>query len=263
MERPTAFFTEPESGWFVAQDPARGPWHPEHCHAGPVTGLIARAAETALPDHRLTRLLVDLGRPVPTAGFRIEATTGHVGRSVARVSLAVLDADDREVTHAEAMAIGVEDVGPLPSPPAEPLDPDRAEPGPFPFTRRLHDLGAFNGPGVEVRYPDGEDREPGPTTLWMRTVPLLADEVPSPFQRICPLADCGNAISRNAEPWEVGFVNADLTVVLHRDPVGEWLGATARSDWHPSGIGMADALLFDRQGPVGRAVQSLVLRPSG
>ena len=81
----------------------------------------------------------------------------------------------------------------------------------------------------------------------MRTAPLLPDETPSPFQRICPLADCGNAFSRHAEPWEIAFVNADLTIALHRDPVGEWLGSRAVSWWQPSGVGLADAAAVRRR----------------
>jgi hypothetical protein len=101
---------------------------------------------------------------------------------------------------------------------------------------------------------------PGPTTMWMRTVPVLDSEEPTPFQRICPLADSGNAIGRNAEPEEVAFVNADLTITLHRKPRGPWLGSRVISHWQQNGIGMADAMLFDDHGPVGRAVQTLLLR---
>jgi hypothetical protein len=97
----------------------------------------------------------------------------------------------------------------------------------------------------------------------MRTVPLLDDESPSPFQRICPLADCGNAFSRNGEPWDYTFVNPDLTIVLHREPIGDWLGASSVSRWEPTGIGMSDTLLFDERGAVGRAVQTLVITPYG
>ena len=107
---------------------------------------------------------------------------------------------------------------------------------------------------------EGDGPEPGPTRAWMRTVPLLEDEVPSPFQRICPLADCGNAISRNADPLPLTFVNTDLTILLHRPPVGEWLGMDSVSRWEPSGIGMSDSLLFDDLGPVGRALQVLSIR---
>jgi hypothetical protein len=51
--------------------------------------------------------------------------------------------------------------------------------------------------------------------------------------------------------------------VLHREPVGEWFGIQAVSHWQPDGIGMADALLFDTEGAVGRALQTLLIRPAG
>jgi hypothetical protein len=135
-----------------------------------------------------------------------------------------------------------------------------SRPGPFPISPMPHGRPAFSGDAVQMRYPDGDDAV-GPTTAWMRTSPLLPGEAPSPFQRICPLADCGNALGRHRDPSEMRFVNADLTVALHRDPVGEWLGSRAVGYWEPDGIGLADALLFDDRGPVGRALQTLVLRP--
>jgi len=55
-------------------------------------------------------------------------------------------------------------------------------------------------------------------------------------------------------------MNTDLTLVLHRDPEGDWLGSESVGYWEPNGIGLADALLFDQHGPVGRAMQSLILR---
>jgi hypothetical protein len=137
-----------------------------------------------------------------------------------------------------------------------------AEPGRFPIRGSQRGLPGFST-GVEIRYPPTENEAPGPTTAWMRTIPLLPDEEPSPFQRICPLADCGNAIGRNAEPRDVSFINPDLTIVIHREPVGEWFGIQALSHWQPDGIGLADALLFDTEGAVGRALQTLLIRPAG
>ncbi|HEY5650934.1 MAG TPA: thioesterase family protein, partial [Acidimicrobiia bacterium] len=58
----------------------------------------------------------------------------------------------------------------------------------------------------------------------------------------------------------MAFVNADLMVSLHRPPHGTWIGSHTVSFWEPNGIGRADAELFDDTGPVGRAMQSLVLR---
>ncbi len=96
--------------------------------------------------------------------------------------------------------------------------------------------------------------------MWMRAkVHLVADESPRPFQRICPLADSVNGISYNNDIDEVRFVNPDLTISLYRDPVGEWFCAQAVSHWIATGVGLADAALFDAEGPVGRATQNLLL----
>ena len=49
---------------------------------------------------------------------------------------------------------------------------DEATPGRFAVEHAHHEM-TFFGDWVEVAYPPGEDNEPGPTTLWMRTPPLL------------------------------------------------------------------------------------------
>jgi hypothetical protein len=38
------------------------------------------------------------------------------------------------------------------------------------------------------------------------------------------------------------------------------MGSRATSVWQPTGVGLADALLFDDEGPVGRALQTLLVR---
>ncbi len=258
-----SFFTTAGDGWFVPTDHARGPWDPDACHAGPPTALLVRAVEQALPDHRLVRITVDLSRPIPMAGFRIKTEVLRAGRSVAASQAAIVDGDGAERVRASASHVATT---------SEPLFAATldnsgvttprlaaAEPGPFPIRRIGHGQPSFSG-AVELRYPPGEDDGPGATTVWMRTVAILPDEEPSPFQRIAPLADCGNAFSRHAEADEMRFINTDLTIALHRDPVGEWLGSRAVSQWQPSGIGLTDALLFDDEGPVGRALQTLLLR---
>ncbi|MEM9714716.1 MAG: thioesterase family protein [Actinomycetota bacterium] len=256
-----SFFSTADGEWFVPNDPARGPWDADSCHGGPPTGLLARALERVLPEFRLVRITVDLTRPVPMAGFRIEAEVTRAGRSVARSRAVLVDGDGTERARAAGLHVVGRELGPLPNVEVAVPRFDESVPGPFVFERSLHGLPAFMS-GVELRYPPGESNEPGPTTVWMRTIPLLPDEEMSPFQRICPLADCGNAIGRNADPDQVGFVNPDLTLTLHREPVGEWLGSSSVSHWEPTGIGLADALLFDTEGVVGRACQTLLLTPS-
>jgi len=241
----------------------RGPWHTDHCHAGPPTGLLARAMEQLLPTQagqRLTRMTVTLTRPIPFAGFQVFADIARQGRTVSQTRARIVDAEQNICASADGLHIRQRPESDLPTYRQHFGSASDASPGSFPISSQQHSLPAFNH-GVETRYPPGQNAEPGPTTLWLKTVPLLPDEIPAPFQRICPLADCGNAIGRNADPDTISFINADLTLMLHRDPAGQWLGSQSVGYWESNGIGMADALLFDEQGVVGRAVQSLLLTP--
>lgn len=256
-----AYFTQSGDGVFVGNDPARGPWDPGHCHAGPVTGLIARAAE-ALAGHgrMLTRLTVDFLRPLPMAGLRIEAETVRASKSLTTARVTVFDRDDRLCATATSMHLLEMDFPSMPTAPAAPPAFETAQGGKFPIGAGRHDRPMF-GNFVEVALPPGQTGDPGPTTIWMRTPPLLAGEAPSPVQQLCPLADCGNAISRNADLSQVGFVNTDLTLQVHRRPVSDWLASDSVSHWQTSGIGMSHSVISDRNGPVAVALQTLVLRP--
>lgn len=254
------FFTTKDNLWFQPTSHTRGPWHEDHCHAGPPTALLARAVEQLNPGQKLVRITVNLIRPIPHAGFRVTSEISRQGRIVTTSTASLTDKDNKLCASAVALQMTPQNNQLLPSHSVNYGKHSEAKSGNFPIRKTLHNKPAFNGHGVNVKYPDGHGPEPGPTIAWMKTVALLENETPSPFQRICPLADCGNAFGRNAEPWDVNFMNPDLTILLHRDPVGDWLGTNAAGFWEESGIGMADAQLFDETGAIGRALQTLLLR---
>ena len=54
--------------------------------------------------------------------------------------------------------------------------------------------------------------------------------------------------------------NADLTVPLHHPAEGEWIAMAARTDFDVGGIGVADSRLYDALGPIGRGIQTLLIR---
>nr|MBA3606010.1 thioesterase family protein [Acidimicrobiia bacterium] len=214
--------------WIVPTEWSRGPWDPEACHGGPPAAMLARAMEQALPALRLARISVDLARTVPMAGFRIATDIMRAGRATGNTRAAIVDADGTLRATATGMHVGIA---------AQPLFESaldnsgvqlptsrQTEPGEFPLGPAIHGLTGFRQ-AVRVRYPPGEDKGPGATTIMMSTGPIVAGEEPSPFQRICPLADCGNAFSRHTDPAEIQFVNTDLLIALHRDPEGQWLGS--------------------------------------
>ena len=254
-----AFFFR-DGDWFVGNDPARGPWSADSCHAGPATAVIAGASEALVPERQLVRLTVNYVRPVPMEGFRIEAVPDGSGRTAASTTVTAYDRGGKRLATARCLHLAVSEIGkpPTASSPAPRLE--EASAGRFPVRQALHDL-PFFGSEIEVAYPPGEDNEPGPTTIWMRTPPIVDGETPSPFQTACPLSDCANGFARNAEFVDVSCVNPDLTVLLHRLPESEWLASKGISFWEPTGIGSTAATLYDERGAIGAALQSLVIRP--
>ncbi|WP_037310816.1 thioesterase family protein [Ruegeria halocynthiae] len=256
-----AFFHQSADGAFVGNDPARGPWSEDHCHAGPVSGLIVRAAETEVgPEKMLTRLTVDLLRPLPLTGLRVAAETTRHTKTLATTRVTVHDLDDTLCATATTMHLARRNLGQVPNVTLPPPGLDDAVVGPFPIGETRHSLPGFAN-CAQVLYPKGGNQGSGPKTVWMRTPPLLKDEAQSPIQALCPLADCGNGISWNAPTTEMGFMNTDLTVQIHREPTSDWLASDSVCHWQPSGIGMSQSVLYDTKGAVATALQTLVLFP--
>ena len=263
---PPAYFEHTESGHFFANSPARGPWSVEHCHAGPVAGLIAREFERALPEKFLTRMTLDLVRPIPMAGFQITVYICRDGRTLGQARVKLTDMDGNICVMGSSMHILRGDFTSMPTASVTPLKRADAVAGPAPLARGKHGEPSFSD-FIDVAYPDAVPDKPinsiGPAKLWMKTPPLLADETLSSAQRLCPLADCGNGISRNAGFYEITFVNTDLTIHFHRETDADWFLSDCISHWHKTGIGLAQAVLSDDDGPVATALQTILLRPAG
>jgi len=255
-----AFFHLENEQWYIGNDPARGPWDENACHAGPVTGVIARELEQLVPDKQLFRLTVEVLKPVPMRGFQIHSEFRKQGRMVSTATATVVDRSGKIIAVASSLHAKTLKVGELPTATISKPDFDESIPGDLPIKDAKHNLPFFSA-GIEIRYPPEENSHPGPTTIWMKTLPLLESELPSPFQRLCPLADCGNGISRNQEVSEANFLNPDLTIIMFRAPTSNWLASKAKSFWESSGLGMSDATLFDTDGPIGSALQTLLVHP--
>lgn len=261
MQRASSFFQRQSDGTFNGTDAARGPWSVDHCHGGPVAGLAARAVEQLFPnDLALTRLTIDLLRPVPMMGLRVVAQIDRQGRNTAAASVQIFGEDDKLCVSGTSLHLSVRDVGKLPTAPVEPpslqeavaVDNFLVPPTDGPLTFGHH---------VEVKLDPNTGRKPGPKRIWMRTPAIVEGEDPSPFQTLCPLGDCGNGISSNASLKQATFLNPDLTIVMHRVPQGEWLSSDALSHWQSTGIGMAQAIISDEGGPVATALQTLLVQP--
>lgn len=256
-------FYEPASGdSFVSTPACAGPWDAASQHGGPVSALVARAFERHEPveGQQLSRVIVDILRPVPVAPLTIRVQTVRPGRRVTLLE-GVVEAAGQEVLHARGWRI-LAPAQPTPaSADAEGVGvPDLPDEGDIGFWPGAHASGYVAA--MEWRFVDGAFTKPGPAQVWMRSrVPLVAGEETSPFCRTLTVADSGNGVSACLEPTQWLFVNVDLTVVVHRPLRGEWVLLDASTTIGESGIGLAVSRLGDRDGGVGRGLQTLVVTP--
>ena len=114
---------------------------------------------------------------------------------------------------------------------------------------------------MEMRWLD-DPKALGPGRVWMRLrYPLLADEPLTALARLAASADFGNGVSATLPFDRFLFINADLTIHLHRPAMGEWIGLDARTVLDARGTGLAESVLHDTSGSVGQAFQTLVVQP--
>jgi hypothetical protein len=260
MSTPDAFFLPDGAERFVATEHGRGPWSPGHLHAGPPSALLARAIERAAGDSPalVTRLTVELFAPVPIGPLEVATSTLRAGRSVRRLE-ATLAAGGRVLARASGLATRIQAVE------FPPVTPERRDPPPAPESGTAFEFPVFHGnavgyqTAVDARVVRGGFGQ-NPTAVWIRTrVPLVLGEAPSPLERTMIAADSGNGVAVVLDPKRYTFINADLTVAVHRHPAGEWVCLDSITLPEPTGIGVTRSRLWDVDGPFGWALQSLVV----
>ncbi|HEV7735486.1 MAG TPA: thioesterase family protein [Candidatus Binatia bacterium] len=254
----------PDGEVFLPTELARGPWSSDAQHGGAPAALLARAIERFEGGETMhvARLTVELLRPVPIAPLTLTTRWSRPGRKVQLVE-ATLRHGETDVARATGLRIRRAEL-PLPdgidqgTPPAGPTSGGASLP---PWEKSVDWGRAYHSHAVEHRFVAGSFSGPGPSTDWIRLrVPVVEGEEPSQLCRVAAAADFGNGISwvlsRN-DGWQ--FINPDLTIYLHRYPIGEWVCLDARTWVQPLGVGLAESGLWDEHGTIGRALQSLLI----
>ena len=248
----------------VPTEISRGPWSPNAQHGGAPSALLAGILERidAGPPAFTVRLTIDLMRPVPLSPLRIERRVVRPGKKLQIVDASLYDGDV-EVARATALRLrlldhddhlepawSAPDVAPLPPP---------GDASQFRFPRTEGGgLGFWNA--VEMSPVVGQLFVPGPAVVWFRLrVPVVAGEETLPLQRVAAVADFGNGVGSGIDRTRLSFINADLNITLHRLPVGEWVGLDGLMFPEPTGIGVAETVLHDERGRIGRGVQTVIL----
>jgi acyl-Coa thioesterase superfamily protein/acyl-CoA thioesterase superfamily protein len=261
---PGAALSEPvfrrEGHAFVPTGHARGPWDPGQLHGGAPSALVAEAVQEE--GYLVARLTIDFLAAVPMAPLTVTARTIKPGRNV-QLAEAEMHADGRLVLRARATRLRRGHVE-LPADVSEAAPAERGGVGgpeagrPDPFPVQDGHVEGFHRTAMDIRFLGDSGFGLGPALVWFRLQrPLVDDQWPSPLARAVAAADFGNGVSRVLDFDRYLFVNTDLTVHLHREPVGEWVLLDARTRLEAHGAGLAQSILSDERGQLGLAAQSL------
>lgn len=240
---------------FIPQDRARGPWHPDFLHGGPVAGLLAHAVEglRPAPEFIVSRLACDLLLSVPVAPLALETRIVRDGRRIRFVEASIL-ADGTPVAHASAVLL--RRPGPeagATSGLAGPAVPWPEDLPPVPWMNRPDARCLFHT-GVEIRIvgnPYGGD----PVTVWAHApYELFPGHALSPLEHLATVSDFTNGIGILSRGGGMRpFINGDIVLQMHREPEGEWICLEGVSRGDRDGLCSSLVRCRDRGGSFGHA----------
>lgn len=224
-----------------------GPWNPNSLHGRVIIGLLGAEIERrhGNPEYLPARLTVDMYKlpdlsPVEVVtrivkdGYRIKVIDAEFisgGVSAGRATCQLL----RKTENAPGNVWKREPWG-APGP----EDTPQAAESPM-------------GGMWKMRPISGSMRGFEPRRTWMAEVREVVEGDPlTPFVRVAVAADFASPFA-NVGDQGLGYINTDVTVYLHREPVGEWIGFESITHGATQGIAVGECLLHDREGHIGSA----------
>jgi hypothetical protein len=230
---------------------ATSPWG-QVLHGRLIGGLTARAVEQARagdPDMFCSRLTIDMFRSAPLAPVRATARSIRSGRRIAVLEVTV-ENDDGPVGQGKAVLLRRSE---------QPEGAFRPTPGwdvPAPPELGPPLAGAagarWTAPWESWRIgPAAQTGAAWSEGMWIREVhPLISGEPLTPLVRVAMAADLASPVA-NASDRGLAFINADYTIYLGRDPVGEYVGIQPYGHVSERGVAVGQCVLHDLQGPAG------------
>ena len=258
MSAPIALY-ERDGERFVATELTRGPWSPDHQHAGPPAALLARAIEAAsnIPAGQTARLSFDILAPLPIAALDVDTRMLRGGRRVEQIE-ATLSHDGTPLMRATAWRMRLEDSATIGTPPTPPPPAGVARADGFDAWPGDDEIAYRDA--LDWRWVHGSFGEPGPACVWSRVkYPLVAGEEITPLERLLVMADAASGVSAMLDWHKWLFVNLDLGIHVERPPRGEWMAMDAQTRIGDEGAGLCTSVLSDGLGRVGVSTQSLLV----
>jgi len=250
----TPFFTR-DGDRYQPTTVSRGPWDPKSLHGRVVIGLMGAVIEQrhGAPEYVPARLTVDMYRlpgldPIEVTtrairdGYRIKVIEAELfsgGVSMARASCQLL-------RRSESPA------GTVWSPPNWSV--------PAPDAIGAGDPAMALGGMWKMRPIVGAMGDIGPRRLWMAEArDLVGGEPLSPFVRVALAADFASPYA-NAGDRMLNYINSDVTLYLHRTPLGEWIGFEVVNHQATAGVAIGECWIYDETGAIGTATVAALAR---
>lgn len=243
-----------EGGRYQPTDWARGPWDPRFLHGGPPAALLAYAliSESRDPELLLTRITIDLLRPIKQVLLTVSTRLVREGKRLRLVD-AFLSDNDTVVARAAGLLLRRMDDAPA-------APPTRST---IPSWENLPSRQSTMGKEARL-FHRGTDFRPvvaagseHPRAVWIRAPYLLLPDTPlAGLLHAAAVSDYANAVGIMSDPQKRGFINADITLSLHRQPEGEWLCLECVGRPDRAGIATSSVNLHDAAGLLGAASTS-------
>ncbi|HEY5071857.1 MAG TPA: acyl-CoA thioesterase domain-containing protein [Caulobacteraceae bacterium] len=252
------FFTRAGDS-FQPTSASRGPWDPKSLHGRVIAGLMAAVIEARHGGEAYmpARLTVDMYRlpnleeiEVTTRlvkdGYRLRLVEAEFISGGAPAALATCQLLRRTAKPAGVIWRPANWDAPAPDEIAPPAD-DRA-----------------GMDGMWAMKPiSGAMGTVGPRRTWMAEVrPLIEGEALTPFVRAAVAADFASPFA-NAGDAGLSYINSDVSLYLHRLPIGEWIGFEVVNHEATDGVAIGECRLFDEEGAIGTSSVAALAQSRG
>ncbi|MCK9485828.1 MAG: thioesterase family protein [Dehalococcoidia bacterium] len=248
------FFFEQDGDVYHPTPHTRGPWDPQSLHGRVIAGLLAHQIEAdhGDPAFQAVRLTVDMFRVAPMKPMRVPTRMVRDGNRIRVVDASMVAEDGTEIARGNVVFLrrAEQPEGEIWTSPAWDAPHPETLPEPEPPE------GVRDRPWTamwETRRIQGDFGTVGPKRAWLRETHDLVAGIPqSSLVRLAQTSDFTNPFA-NSGSTGLNFVNADVTLYLHRDSTSEWTGIEVVAHHSTDGIAVGECVLHDLDGPVGRA----------
>jgi hypothetical protein len=238
---------------FVPTKASEGYWAAGSLHGRVVIGLLGAELERAYggPEFQAARLVVDMYRMPDLSPARVVTRPIRTGRRIRIVDAEYMVGD---VSMARATLL-LARRGETPDIALwRPADWDT----PAPATLEDNLRQGFNG---MWRTRPAPENALGARRSWICEVrDLVAGESMTPFARVALASDYVSPMANNGV-GQVGYINTDVCLRLHRDPIGEWIGFETTNHQGSEGVAIGECRLYDEQGSIGSASATALPQP--